>query len=162
MYKIRKLEEHEIEFLQDMMYESIHILENKPPKEILLNLPHLKKYNENWGRPGDQALLAEKGDGKALGAAWYRLFDEQNKGYGFIDRFTPELGIAVSPEARGMGIGSHLMNALMDQAKEDGYKSLSLSVDPHNEQAVHVYKKLGFEEYGLSGTSVTMVYYFAK
>ncbi|MCJ8009187.1 GNAT family N-acetyltransferase [Lederbergia wuyishanensis] len=162
MLKIRNIKESEIEFLKDMMYESIHIPENKPPKEELLNLPHLKKYNENWGRAGDRALLAEDSDGNPLGAAWYRLFNEQNKGYGYVDSFTPELGIAVSPEARGMGIGSLLMKALIERAKDDGFKGLSLSVDPHNEQAVHVYKKLGFEECGLSGTSVTMVYDFAE
>jgi len=160
MLKIRNIKESEIEFLKDMMYESIHILENKPPKEVLLNLPHLKKYNENWGRTGDQALMAVDSSGKAIGAAWYRLFDEANKGYGYIDSFTPELGIAVSQDARGMGIGSMLMKALINRAKEDGYTSLSLSVDPNNEHAVHVYKKLGFREYGLSGTSVTMKYTF--
>ncbi|MBS4218644.1 GNAT family N-acetyltransferase [Bacillus sp. FJAT-49711] len=162
MIKVRNIEEYEIEFLKDMMYESIHIPENKPPKEELLNLPDLKKYNENWGRTGDRALLAEDSDGKALGGAWYRLFDEQNKGYGYVDNFTPELGIAVSPEARGMGIGSLLMNALIEQAKNDGFKGLSLSVDPNNDRAVHLYKKLGFEECGVSGTSVTMVYTHSK
>jgi len=29
------------------------------------------------------------------------LFDENNKGYGFIDCITPEIGIAVSKDAKG-------------------------------------------------------------
>jgi hypothetical protein len=46
---IRNLEENDFEFLMDMMYESIYIPQNKPPKEELLNAPHIKKYHEGWG-----------------------------------------------------------------------------------------------------------------
>nr|WP_275695622.1 GNAT family N-acetyltransferase [Fredinandcohnia sp. SECRCQ15] len=141
-----------------MMYESIHIPNDKPAKEILLNQPGLKKYNEGWGRKGDRALIAVNDKNEALGAVWYRLFNEQNKGYGYIDSFTPELGIAISKAARGMGVGTKLMNAIIQQAEEDGFKALSLSVDPTNLEAVHVYKKIGFKDYGMSGTSITMVY----
>ncbi|MEK3889914.1 GNAT family N-acetyltransferase [Bacillus sp. FSL K6-3431] len=158
MVYIRSLAENEMEFLQDMMYESIHIPEDKPPRDVLLNLPHLKKYKDDWGRRGDRALVAVNNDNQAIAAVWYRLFDEQNKGYGYINNCTPEIGIAVSKEARGMGIGSILLHSIIKQAMVDGYKSISLSVDPKNENAVHIYKKQGFKEYGLCGTSITMVY----
>jgi hypothetical protein len=55
---IRNLEENDFEFLLDMMYEAIYIPQNKPPKEELLNSPHIKKYHEGWGRKGDRALIA--------------------------------------------------------------------------------------------------------
>ncbi|MED1204450.1 GNAT family N-acetyltransferase [Heyndrickxia acidicola] len=157
MVSIRELAENEQVFLMEMLYESMYIPEEKPPKEVLLKLPHLKNYSEGWGRKGDRALIAINNDDEAIGAAWYRLFSETEKGYGFVDVCIPELGIALKEEARGMGAGTKLMEAILLQAKRDGYAALSLSVDPANHQAVHLYKKLGFIECGASGTSITML-----
>ena len=158
MFIIRTLKKNEFEFLTDMFYESIYIPENKPDKEDLINSSHLKKYHEGWGRNGDTALLALNTNNQAVGAVWYRLFNEIDKGYGYVDNQTPELGIAVTEEARGMGVGTLLMKKIIHQAICEGYHSISLSVDPANSHAVHLYKKLGFEDYGVSGTSITMVY----
>ncbi|MEX3625570.1 N-acetyltransferase family protein [Viridibacillus arvi] len=162
MIEIRNLEENEYEFLLDMLYESIHIPENKPTREELLNLPHIRKYHENWGREGDQALIAIDEENQKVGAVWYRLFEENNQGYGYVDDNTPELGIAVVEKGRGKGIGTLLMNKIMQLAMTDGYESISLSVDPDNRNAVHIYNKLCFQEYGISGTSITMVYRGSK
>ncbi|WP_026694132.1 GNAT family N-acetyltransferase [Peribacillus kribbensis] len=157
MIEIRSLERSEIDFLFDMIYESIHIPEDKPPKEVLLNSPHLKKYSEDWGRDGDRALVAVRNE-QPIGAVWYRLFTEENKGYGYVDDHTPELGISVIKEARGTGAGKALMRAIVEQAGADGYDALSLSVDPVNTEAVNLYKQLGFYPCGSSGTSITMIY----
>lgn len=158
MVIIRNLEESEFDFLTDMLYESIHIPEDKPNKEVLINSNHIKKYLEDWGRNGDTALIALNANNQAVGAVWYRLFTENNKGYGYVDSNTPELGIAVTKEVREMGVGTLLMKKIIHQAISEGYKSISLSVDPENSSAVHIYKKLGFKDYGVSGTSITMVY----
>ncbi|WP_235960797.1 GNAT family N-acetyltransferase [Paenibacillus silvestris] len=149
------MDENDYDFWMDMHYESIHILENKPAKLELLNDPNLKKYHEDWGRQGDRALLALVDD-VPVGAGWYRLFDESNRGYGFVDHETPELGIAVMPAYRGQGVGVKLMQALIQQAQKDGFSSLSLSVDLSNQAAVRMYEKLGFVYCGMSGTSWTM------
>ena len=158
MFNIRKIEKKEMEFLKDMLYESIYVPDNLKDKTALLNSPSIKKYYEDWGKNGDTALIAIDKDNRAVGAVWYRLFDESNMGYGFVDNRTPELGIAVTKEARGLGIGTLLMKKIIQQASEDGYKSLSLSVDPENKNAVHIYRKIGFIDYGVSGTSITMIY----
>ena len=158
MWIIRKIENKELEFLKDMLYESIYMPDDVKNKAELLNSSSIKKYYEGWGRKGDTALIAVDQNNRAIGAVWYRLFDESNKGYGFIDNRTPELGIAVSKEARGLGVGTLLMKKIIKQASEDGYQFLSLSVDPENKNAVHVYRQLGFKDYGVSGTSITMIY----
>ncbi|SEN59842.1 Acetyltransferase (GNAT) family protein [Paenisporosarcina quisquiliarum] len=158
MIIIRSIKKNELEFMKDMLYESIYIPENVKNKEELLNSPSIKKYYEEWGRKGDTALIAIDENNQAVGAVWYRLFDESNKGYGYVDNRTPELGIAVTKEARGLGIGTLLMKKIMKQALEDGYKSLSLSVDPENTSAVYIYRQLGFIDYNVSGTSITMIY----
>ncbi|MDQ0874614.1 ribosomal protein S18 acetylase RimI-like enzyme [Paenibacillus sp. V4I3] len=155
MVVVRLLEQKEYDFFMDMHYESIYILEDKPSKYELLNAPNIKKYSEEWGRKGDKALVALIDD-KPIGAVWYRLFDETNKGYGYVDNNTPELGIALLPDFKQKGIGTILMKEINQQARIDGYKSLSLSVDPDNHIAVRLYEKLGFEYFGMSGTSWIM------
>lgn len=155
MLHIKPAEPQDYDFLLDMHYESIHIEEGKPPRDELLNSPAIRKYNEKWGRPGDRALIALIGNIPA-GAAWYRLFDETNQGYGFVNEQTPELGIAIRPDFRHQGVGVRLMKEIIDQARLDGYSAVSLSVDPDNQGAVKLYEKLGFQFYGIAGTSWTM------
>src|SRR5699024_7571017 len=120
--------ESDLVFLKDMVYESIHIPKNKPSQEELLNSSPIKKYIEGWGRKGDRALIAFNQENIPLGASWYRLFTEEDKGYGFVDEHTPELGIALTKQARGKGTGKILMEKLMESAINDGLSSLSLSV----------------------------------
>lgn len=162
MFYIRNFEgnEKEFEFFLDMLYESIHIPENKPSKEVLLNSPGIRKYHEGWGRKGDKVLFAVDVENQTVGAAWYRLFDDNNKSYGYIDGNTPEIGMAVSKEVRGRGVGTLLMHKIIQQAKDEGYNTISLSVDLENDTAINMYQKLGFKDYEVVGTSKTMIYKF--
>ncbi|MGY3190561.1 ribosomal protein S18 acetylase RimI-like enzyme [Lysinibacillus sp. TE18511] len=143
-----------------MLYESIHIPENKPLKEVLLNSPDIRKYHEGWGRKGDEVLIAFNTENQTVGAVWYRLFDDHNKGYGYIDGNTPEIGMAVSKEVRGRGVGTILMHEIIQQAMDEGYNTISLSVDLENDTAINMYQKLGFKDYEVVGTSKTMIYKF--
>ena len=88
----------------------------------------LARYVENWGRQGDVALIAADGPNR-VGAAWYRLFRADAPGYAFVDERTPELTIAIVPSQRGHGLGQQLLDALLEQARADGYDAVSLSVE---------------------------------
>jgi len=59
-----------------------------------------------------------------------------------------EIGMAVSREWRGRGVGSALMVAAIEWAREQGLHKLSLSVWPHNAGAIALYRKYGFVEEG--------------
>jgi len=59
-----------------------------------------------------------------------------------------ELGMAVAREWRGRGVGSALMAAAIEWARECGLHKLSLSVWPHNAAAIALYRKYGFVEEG--------------
>ena len=56
MIQIRTIEETDLDFLWDMLYEMVFIPENKPPKEEILSIPDIRKCLEGWGRKGDQGL----------------------------------------------------------------------------------------------------------
>ena len=64
--------------------------------------------------------------------------------YGHIDNDTPSLAISLFQEYRGLGIGTALIQKMLDQLKEDGYRQVSLSVQKDN-YAVKLYQKTGFE-----------------
>jgi GNAT superfamily N-acetyltransferase len=83
-------------------------------------------------------------NGCPVGTASYRLFLESDKGFGFVAADVPELSIAVLEQARGQGVGSRLMERLIEQGRADGFRGLSLSVDPRN-PAVRLYERLGFK-----------------
>jgi len=58
-----------------------------------------------------------------------------------------DFGIYLGEKSRGMGVGSEATSLLLDYAKESlGLKKVELKVLSSNKTAIHVYKRLGFEE----------------
>jgi ribosomal protein S18 acetylase RimI-like enzyme len=103
----------------------------------------LSRYVDNWGRPGDVAVVAHE-TGNRVGAAWLRIFAPDEPGYGFVDDITPELSIAVVPSRRRHGLGQELLDALLGAARAAGHESVSLSVELDS-PAVAFYERNGFE-----------------
>jgi len=61
-----------------------------------------------------------------------------------------ELAISVKEEYWGMGIGTAVMEVLIDFAKNhDTIRTISLGVKASNKKAQHLYEKLGFEKVGV-------------
>ena len=56
------------------------------------------------------------------------------------------LDIAVEPDLRGRGIGSALMQFLIDECKNRSVKEIFLEVRTTNAGAIALYKKFGFEQ----------------
>lgn len=54
-------------------------------------------------------------------------------------------GLALFPEFRVQGIGSHLLSIARQQAQEQGFPELSLLTFEQNERAVKLYKRNGFK-----------------
>jgi GNAT superfamily N-acetyltransferase len=106
----------------------------------------LTRYVDNWGRPGDVALVATE-TGHRVGAAWFRVFRAAEPGYGFIDEETPELTISVVPSRRKHGVGQELLDALLTKAAEAGHAAVSLSVE-RDSPAVKFYERNHFEQVG--------------
>jgi RimJ/RimL family protein N-acetyltransferase len=59
-----------------------------------------------------------------------------------------EIGMMVAREWRGRGVGSALVAAAIEWGRENGLHKLTLSVFPHNEAAIALYRKVGFKEEG--------------
>jgi ribosomal protein S18 acetylase RimI-like enzyme len=59
-----------------------------------------------------------------------------------------EIGMAIAREWRGRGVGSALMDAAIEWARERGLHKLALDVFPHNAAGIALYRKYGFVEEG--------------
>lgn len=141
--------------LREMLYEAVFVPPGAtPPPRAIVMEPELRRYVNGWGRPGDDGIIAIATDGEAIGAAWLRLWSGDERGYGFIDTRTPELSVAVRPEARGGGIGTELLRRLLQRA-DASYDRVSLSVSVVN-PAVRLYERLGFRSVSVAGTSMIM------
>lgn len=140
-YKIRKLEQQEVNILDDFLYEAIFIPAGVevPPKTII-NEPELQVYVRDFGnQKGDMALVAEV-DNVVVGAVWVRIM----KDYGHVDNHTPSLAISLYKAYHHYGIGTNMMRQMLDMLRNSGYMQVSLSVQKMND-AVKMYKKVGFE-----------------
>lgn len=151
---IRKLKQEEFHLLDDFLYEAIFQPEetNLVPKSII-EKPELQVYVKDFGKYKDDYCFCAEIDGKVVGAVWVRNI----KGYGSIDDTTPEFAIAVFKEYRKIGIGTSLMNTMLEHLKKLHYPKVSLSVQKEN-YAVKMYIKLGFEIIGENEDEYIMIH----
>ncbi len=150
---IREIREAEIPLLDDFLYEAIFIPEGvaAPPRDII-GQEDLQVYVRDFGRwPDDHCLVAEC-DGRIVGAVWVRVMDD----YGHVDAETPSLAISLYRDYRGQGIGTQLLQRMLDLLREKGYRQVSLSVQKAN-YALRMYQKAGFGPIADRGEEVLMV-----
>jgi len=150
---IRSIRPEEFPLLDDFLYEAIFIPEGvtAPPRTII-EQEDLQVYIRNFGRqPDDHCLVAEV-DGRIVGAVWVRVMND----YGHIDDKTPSLAISLLKDFRDRGIGTELLQRMLDLLREKGYNQVSLSVQKVN-YALRMYRKAGFEVIADRGDEVLMV-----
>ena len=137
---IRELRTEETALLEDFLYQAIFVPQGvaAPPKSIIQG-PDLQVYIKDFGKfPDDSCLVAET-NGKVVGAVWVRIMQD----YGHVDDKTPSLAISLYKEYRHQGIGTALMQNMLNLLKQNGYKQVSLSVQKEN-FATRMYLNLGF------------------
>ena len=156
-YKIRVLTNADESILWTMLAYAAH---ESSVENVRAN-PALDRYVKDWGRTGDSGFIAI--DECPVGSAWLRLFASGDRGFGYVDEGIPELAIAVSPEYRGMGIGTKLLIQIIEYTRNI-YPAISLSVRADN-PVVNLYQRSGFvkidnsEIIGRTGvTSFNMIY----
>ena len=147
---------------QDVLWELLHIaLWDPPPAPLrpraVLDLPEVRIYAEDWGKPGDVGVLGESPrDAAPMGACWMRLITGR-AGLGYVDDQTPQLGIALFPQYQHRGHGEPLMRAALQAAAAHGYEQVSLTVHPEN-PAISLYERCGFRRIGLRRTYHLMLW----
>ena len=138
-FSIRPLRKDEIELLLDLIEEVAE------ERKWIGTEPPIPR--ERW-REGFESNLD---DGYCVNLAAVDAADRligQLDARGQAER-PAEIGMAVAKDWRGQGVGTALMQACVDWAGERGVHKLTLQVWPHNEEALRLYEKFGFEREGL-------------
>jgi len=143
------------------LWQCLALAAHEESAAVVAAIPSAARYVAGWGRPGDFGLVAEVDEAPA-GAAWARQFSLAENPHVYVDEHTPELVIAVLPEARGRGVGRRLLHALAERAR-NRHPALCLTVREGN-PAVRLYERVGFERLPgsdrinrLGGLSIGMV-----
>jgi RimJ/RimL family protein N-acetyltransferase len=92
--------------------------------------------------PNEVLWLAAEIDGTVVGGADF------HRGRRPKCAHTASLGVALLPEARGVGLGAAMLSAGIDWARRSGITKLKLGVFATNDRAIALYRKLGFVEEG--------------
>lgn len=149
----------DLAFLRSMLYQAVYWRSLKthtnPPYEEGLAAPGVGIALEGWGRAGDTAVICSL-EGVPVGAVWYRKYSETETIRGFFDAETPVLVLAVHEEYRRRGIGTLLVQALLERAREQKVPRVSLMVSQDN-PALALYTACGFESHTKVGDSWLMV-----
>lgn len=90
---------------------------------------------------GLPVLVAVGDDGAVAGFASYGPFRPWP---GF--RATVENSLYVDPARRGRGIGGHLLAALLERGRQQGYHVMVAGIDGDNATSLHLHVKAGFRE----------------
>lgn len=140
-YIIREMHPNENPLLEDFLYQAIYQPDktNLAPRSII-EKPELQVYIKDFGTKKDDYCFYAEADGKIVGAVWVRNIN----GYGSVDNNTVEFAISVFDEYQKMGIGTALMNKMLEHLNKLNYSKASLAVQKEN-YAVRMYQKVGFE-----------------
>ncbi|MEP2876637.1 N-acetyltransferase family protein [Nisaea sp.] len=75
-----------------------------------------------------------------------------------VYRGVAEHSIYIAPEARGMGIGRKLLEALIEQSEQAGFWTLQTSIFPENEASIRLHEAYGFRIMGTRERIAKMTY----
>ena len=158
--RFRNAGKEDQEFLWQALFFAISVPPGTPPpKPEIVKLPELARYVDNWmRRPGDLGFIATI-NRYQIGAAWIRIWSESDYGYGYVNPTIPEISISVLPEYRGKGLGTRLLELLLNEVSKK-YEAVSLSVANYN-PAKRLYERYGFQIHGvIQNDSYTMIKWF--
>ena len=155
---LREARLSDLSFLRRMLYEAVfwRAPAHRPSFEEGLAYPDVEKALADWGkRAGDTGVVAAVG-ATPVGAAWYRFWQEADLIRGYVDEITPVVVIGVGKDYRRQGVGTRMLQWLIDYASSHAVRRISLMVAKDN-VAINLYRQQGFLEYADAEEDFIMV-----
>ncbi|MGZ5280615.1 MAG: N-acetyltransferase family protein [Pseudobdellovibrionaceae bacterium] len=131
-----------LELAKSVIGEEIYQLTSSA--EFTMTIENEKKWIESHVLNPNHIVLVAEVDGEIVG-----MLDFSN-GHRSRIAHTGEFGMSVDQTFRDQGIGSALLNALIEWATQSKViEKIGLCVHSSNERAIALYKKMGFEVEGI-------------
>jgi len=120
--------------------------------------PALRAFNDDLSKRTESLFLPHCYDDDTLSAyiersrqdldrSYVLLAGERIVGYFFLWHFrdpVPVLGIGITDDYQGRGLGKQMMDVLIDDARKAGREAVELTTALDNERAFELYKHKGF------------------
>ncbi len=147
---LRCLKASDLDSLRRFVKSLVGERDRSPNLGILLDRTNSKKDEGEWlfkllkdVRAGRAISVAAIVDREVVGNSdvhGYKMGDIKHVGH---------LGIAIVDGFRGSGVGTRMLEVLLDRAEMAGMSLVELEVFANNERAIHIYEKLGFRRIGV-------------
>jgi putative acetyltransferase len=128
----------------EMLWEMFSTLSENSVSNLIP--PFTRERIEGWTSNIDYekvlaivALIEEEGEQRIIGDASLEFNPDEHS------KHKAELGIAVHDKYQNKGIGTALLNHLLNIAKMKKLRKVWLEVVTSNNIAIHIYKKVGFQ-----------------
>ncbi|GAA5345518.1 arsinothricin resistance N-acetyltransferase ArsN1 family A [Planifilum fimeticola] len=140
-WMIREAEEKDIERIRDIYNQGI-----ADRIATLEERPKTREEMDMWfrQRPSRYAVLVAERAGAVRGWASLNPYSHRCAYSGVAD-----ISIYIDRSWRGKGVGSLLLRALEEKARENGFYKLVLFTFPFNRRGQGLYRKMGFREVGI-------------
>ena len=113
------------------------------PDEKGFDLSQEEEYLDAKAQSENEVELLAIVDGKVVGIAGVSAIGDKYK-----VKHRASFGISIVRDSWGLGIGKALSKACIKCAREASYEQLELEVVGENENAISLYKSMGYEEFG--------------
>ena len=113
------------------------------PEEVTFSIEEAKNFLKGYVEDEKALLMLVFVDGEIAGSIGLRGVSNMMK-----LKHRANFGVMVRKKYWNLGIGNLLITRILQIAKDTGYEQVELGVFENNENAIRIYKKIGFEEWG--------------
>ncbi|MFJ7370836.1 GNAT family N-acetyltransferase [Lysinibacillus sp. NPDC098008] len=135
--------------LQEEIFQQTDFMYNAP-NESDLTVQQLRKNLAYWKQLKNRTILLCVLNGIFAGYAVIHGYKQSKV------KHIASIRLAVKQEYQQKGIGSALMKAVENWAKQHDISRLELSVMEHNKIALHLFSKLGFQQEGIRQNAIKL------
>ena len=130
-----------IDYMQQVFGETEFLL--REPEEFEMTVEEEKEFLKNMNQTENNIFIIARVDGRIAGNLGFTGSE--------LNRYSHqgEFGMSVLKEYWGNGIGSLLIETLIDWAREQDITRISLRVDENNQRGRKLYEKFEFQQEGI-------------
>ena len=131
-----------IDYLKTVTAETRFLMSE--PDEINYTEKDEEQFINEHNQSKDSLLILAFVDGEYAGTCSF-----ESKSGSRRTKHRAGIGIALFQKYTGFGLGKLMLERLLKEIKNLGFEQAELTVAGNNEKAYHLYKSLGFKEYGI-------------